>query len=120
MQIPWITIHVTDLNRSKHFYTDFLGLSVEREFSPSQNMTIVFFATDGGTKIELIRDTAHEAAAQTSSAVSIGFMPDDYAALLRSAREQGIVTVEPVKLGGNLECFFVNDPDGVGIQIIKG
>ncbi|NLI54063.1 MAG: VOC family protein, partial [Clostridiales bacterium] len=86
MQIQWITIRVADLEKSKRFYADFLGMRLEQEFSPSPAMTIVFFAAENGAKIELISGPPARTAPAVP-AVSIGIGSSDYAALLQSARE---------------------------------
>ena len=119
MFIPWITIRVSDLAASKRFYGEFLGLPPQREFSPSPEMTISFFGAENETQIELIRDERPAASPAARSNVSIGISSANFDALLLRAREQALVTAGPMLLGGHTECFFVSDPDGVGIQIIR-
>ena len=51
--------------------------------------------------------------------VSIGIETTNYAELLEKAKQADILHGEPQLLGGKLECFFVLDPDGMGIQLIK-
>ena len=119
MFIPWITIRVHDLAASKRFYGEFLGLPLQREFSPSPEMTIAFFGAKNETQIELIRGERPTSADPAHSSVSVGIAAANYGALLAAARERSLVTAGPMLLGGRTECFFVSDPDGVGIQIIR-
>ena len=120
MIINWITIKVKDFKKSKEFYRDFLGMKEEEEFSPNDSMVIAFFTADNGMKIELIYDKNSKLDACENSNISIGICSSNYDNLLKKSRESKIISGEPVILGGHMECFFVNDPNGVGVQIIKG
>ena len=119
MIINWITIKVKDFEKSKEFYRDFLGMKEENEFSPNGSMVIAFFAADNGIKIELIYDKNLKLEACENSNISIGICPSNYDDLLKQSRDRKIILGEPVILGGHTECFFVNDPNGIGVQIIK-
>lgn len=118
MTIQWITIQVSDNENSLSFYRDYLGLKVESSFSPNEGMEITFLKADNGMAVELIRHKGRELPPADSSAVSIGMRTEAYEELLARARDMGILKGEPVKLGG-MDCFFVQDPNGVGIQLIK-
>ena len=119
MKMTWVTIHVKDLERAKAFYGEFLGMALEREFSPAPGLTIAFYSADNGVSIELLAAGDHQPTTGSGS-VSIGLMTADYAWLLSEARAAAIVTRGPMALGGGLTCFFVTDPDGTPIQIIQG
>lgn len=119
MIINWITIKVKNFEKSKEFYRDFLGMKEEKEFSPNDSMVIAFFTADNGMKIELIYDKNSKLEACENNNISIGVCSSNYNDLLKKARESKIITAEPVILGGHMECFFVKDPNGIGIQIIK-
>ena len=119
MMINWITLHVRDMEAAKRFYTDFLGLPLAQEFSPRPGMTIAFFGQAGETQLELIHDANHPLPPVAPGAVSVGITSSRYTELLAQARETGILSGEPAIMGGHLECFFVSDPDGTGIQVIK-
>ncbi len=43
MKIRWVTIKVKNLEKSKAFYEDYLGLELVRLFSPNAEMNIVFY-----------------------------------------------------------------------------
>ena len=120
MTIQWITIKVADFEKSKEFYRDYLEMKAVHEFSPNESMMIAFFEADNGMQVELIYDKSFDHTQAHNTAVSLGICTPDYDKMLQIGRERKIVTIEPVILGGNMECFFVSDPDGVGIQISKG
>ncbi|MDV4151969.1 VOC family protein [Clostridium sp. AL.422] len=119
MIINWITIKVKDYEKSKEFYRDFLGMKTEKEFSPNEDMSIAFFSAENGVKIELIYYNNLKLEDSLNSNVSIGICPSNYDEILMKSKEKNIITNGPIILGGNMECFFVSDPNGVGIQIIK-
>lgn len=119
MEISWITISVSDLERSKEFYGEYLGLEKENEMSPNEFMSIVFFQAENGMKVELIYNENAEGSTIQQGMISLGIVSSNYNKLLQQARERKILTAEPAILGGHMECFFVSDPNGVGIQIIK-
>ena len=118
MNINWVTIKVSNLEESKEFYRDYLKMNAEQEFSPDEATTIAFFTADNGIKIELIYNRKAEPASIGDNA-SIGMTVTEYDRLLKEAKDRNILLSGPVVLGGNMECFFVTDPNGIGIQIIK-
>lgn len=116
MNLSWVTIQVENLEKSKDFYGNYLNMELEREFSPSEELKIAFFADQNGTKVELIQT---KNAPKRYTGISLGLHTSQYELLLEKARSMHILSAEPTVLGGNVECFFVEDPSGVGIQIIK-
>ena len=119
MRISWITIHVKDLETSRQFYEGTLGLQKTREFSPEPGMTIVFYATEGEMQIELIANAGSVQNRAAKSNVSIGIVSKRYDSILEAARSSGYLVRNPVVFAGNMECYFITDPDGVSLQIIK-
>ncbi len=118
MKVNWITFMVKDINESKKFYERFLGLKLAREFSPNEMMKIAFYKANSGSEIELIETKGSGETTETNGRVSLGISVDNYDELLQKARDLKIITQEP-QLLGEMECFFVTDPDGIGIQLIK-
>lgn len=118
MNINWVTIKVIDLEKSKDFYGNYLKLNAEQEFSPDEATTIAFFTADNGMKIELIYNKKAKAVSSLGN-ISIGISVMDYDSLLNEAKDRKILLSGPVILGGHMECFFVTDPNGIEIQIIK-
>lgn len=119
MLVQWITIRVRDFEAAKQFYGTFLGLELTQSFAPSPNMRIAFYGNPGETQIELISDDNHPLPPVTPNAVSIGIATDRYESILTAARSEALLTREPEIIGGHMECFFLTDPDGTGIQLIK-
>ena len=101
MKLSWCTIHVHDMEQSKSFYGKFLGLRKTRSFSPQKGTQIVFFSDEGTCR------------------VSLGLRTKNFDELLVKAKEGGFSLSGPLILGEDMECFFLQDPDGVGIQMIR-
>lgn len=119
MLINWVTIRVSDFEKSKEFYGDYLGMEIENEFSPDEDTTIAFFSSKDKVKIEILHNKNEKIDKSQNCGVSIGMTADNYDDLLNEARKRNILVQEPAILGGYLLCFFVQDPNGVKIQIIQ-
>ena len=117
MRFNWVTIHIRDTARSRAFYGDLLGMVIDREFTQPGGRHFKFFEAENGMQVELIGGDGETVCA---SNLSLGVAVSDYDALLARARETGIIVGEPRVLGGHLECFFAEDPDGVRVQIARG
>ncbi|MEE0776613.1 MAG: VOC family protein [Bacillota bacterium] len=119
MKLCWCTIHVDDMAAAKAFYGDFLGLKEVNAFSPQEGTSIVFYSDENGVQVELIHNGT--APAEKSAAnVSLGMRTACFDTLLQKANDRGLTVSGPMVLGKDMECFFVNDPNGVGIQVIRG
>lgn len=113
-----MTINVTDLEQSEDFYKNILGLKETERLTPSEDMTIVFFSDDKGFLIELIENK--EAANYLGyNGVSVGFETERYDEILRLSTNKRILLSKPQQITDTLECFFVRDPNGFAIQVIK-
>lgn len=118
IDIKWVTINVTDLEQSEDFYKNILGLKETERLTPSEDMTIVFFSDDKGFLIELIENK--EAANYLGyNGVSVGFETERYDEILRLSTNKRILLSKPQQITDTLECFFVRDPNGFAIQVIK-
>ena len=118
MKLSWCTIHVHDMEQSKSFYGKFLGLRKTRSFSPQKGTEIVFFSDKDSIEIELIHNEKAPLSEGTCR-VSLGLRTKNFDELLVKAKEGGFSLSGPLILGEDMECFFLQDPDGVGIQMIR-
>ncbi len=119
MKINWITLRVNNLDASKKFYGEFLGMDLEREFSLPEGMKFAFYKSETGMEIELIENGHSVEKGLINPGISIGTSVRNYDEVLSKSRELEILTQEPTLLGGQLECFFIEDPDGMSIQIAR-
>lgn len=117
MKIQWVTLHVKDMAQAKAFYGDFLGLPCERSMAPGNGLEIAFYKAENDVEIELIH--VPQAPYKRIQGVSIGIETREYDALLEKSRAAGLLQGEPQIMGGYLECFFITDPDGMSIMLIR-
>lgn len=107
------------MEESKKFYGEVLGLELERCFEPMPDMTIVFYKDDKGFEVELIYDKK-EVDAVTNHGVSIGIKTNDFEGIIEKMKLSNIkIKRGPMTLGGDTVCLFIEDPNGLEIQIIK-
>ena len=129
---------VSDIERSRAFYTDVLGFETMAEFDFDDPLTAkvmmvpeckfkgIFMKCDG-MRIELIGFTnpPPEPAVRPHSANEVGhshltFNVRDLDEALDFMREKGVPIEEGSrsKLSGGIECCVVRDPDGFPIELV--
>ena len=118
MKITWVTIKVTNLQESKSFYKNFLGLKLKKEFSPMEGMTIAFLNAENGVEIELIHNKNIQLETKDSN-ISIGIALNNFDEIYEKAKLNSFKVSEKVKMPNGMECFFIKDPNKVEIQIIR-
>jgi len=118
MKISWITIYVKNMDDSKRFYCDVLGLSVKNEMAPRPGMKICFL--DGGPiDYELIEDNEHSEI-NIGESVSAGFMVESLDNTIADLKAKGITNIiGPIQPSPTIRFVFIKDPDGMTIQIAE-
>ncbi len=116
MKLNYITIQVTDLEKSLAFYKNVLHLIEQRRF-PTNGGEICFVANAAGeTQLELIQMEGREKVQVRSLIMSFSGGCN-----LEGERERIIkLGYEPSPLqqhGGKPPYFTVNDPDGMTVEI---
>lgn len=118
-QIGYISLNVSDMQRSVEFYRDKLQLKVESE-SPHRSV----LSLDGSTKIALHKGLAREKKMSEreyheAGICSIGFMVDDLNKAMSDLQSRGIVFSKPPSPRGGGRSLVVEllDPDGFQIAI---
>ena len=118
MGFCWSTLNVKSLEESISFYRDIIGLDVVNEFSAGPQKKIVFLGK-GETKIELICDEQNQDI-QIGKDISWGFEVDSLDKTLALVKENGIqIKEEPYQPSKHTRFFFIQDPDGMTIQIVE-
>ena len=116
MKMKHITIHTDKLESSIEFYSQVLGLSVQMDMRKNGGMSIVFLSNEEGeTAIELIED---KDASYAGHGISIGFSAENVDVKRRELESAGYSPSPMISPNPHVRFFFIEDPNGVKIQII--
>ena len=118
MNFVFATIHVTDLATSIRFYEDVIGLKVMKRFTSGSGMEIAFMA-DGPTEIELLCHK-QEKPKQYLPYPSFAFAVADLDQAMAEMKAKGVtITKGPIHPNPSTRFFFIQDPDGMPLQLIE-
>ena len=110
-----ILLRPADLDRSRRFYRDVLGLAVYREFGTPGNPGLVFFLGSGFLEV-----SGHSDGAAAGHSVMIWLQVRDVAAEHERLLTAGVhVLREPVAEPWGLTEMWIEDPDGVRIVLVE-
>ncbi len=109
-----VLLHPTDLERSRAFYRDDLGLAVYREFGTGPERGTVFFL--GGGFLELSRGSNEP----PGPGLALWLQVRDLTEARRDLAARGVrVLREPERMPWGLDEMWVADPDGVRICVVE-
>jgi catechol 2,3-dioxygenase-like lactoylglutathione lyase family enzyme len=109
-----ILLRPSDLDRSRRFYRDLLGLAIYREFGPPDDPGLVFFLGQG-----LLEVSGHAAGPPGSSVMIWIQVRDVHAEHARLAAAGVPILREPAaELWGLIE-MQIEDPDGIWIILVE-
>jgi catechol 2,3-dioxygenase-like lactoylglutathione lyase family enzyme len=109
-----ILLRPADLDRSRRFYRDVLGLAVYREFGSADDPAVVFFLGQG-----LLEVSGH-APGPAGASVMIWLQVRDVRAERDRLAAAGVrVRREPVTEPWGLVEMWIEDPDGVPIVLVE-
>lgn len=119
MNFCWITLKVKNIQESLKFYNELLGIEIFKRFSPNPGVDIAMIGGKDGPKIELICGEGNNPQIQ-SRGISIGFQVKSLDETMKYMKEKGIsIKSGPVSPSAGVRFFFIEDPDGVEIQIVE-
>jgi lactoylglutathione lyase len=125
MRILHTMLRVGNLERSKKFYTEIMGMKLLREKEyPSGKFTLAFLGygdEDSTAVIELTHNWETEKYDLGSAYGHIAIGVDDVYAACDRIRERGgkIVRQPGPMAGGTAVLAFVEDPDGYKIELLE-
>jgi lactoylglutathione lyase len=118
MKFVWTTLHISDMERSLHFYRDIVGLPLRRRFSSGDGSEISFLG-EGETQVELIRDPDPHNVVH-GRGISLGFLTPSLESLIAQLQENGIaIHAGPFQPAPYIRFLYVLDPDGVWVQFVE-
>jgi catechol 2,3-dioxygenase-like lactoylglutathione lyase family enzyme len=108
-----ILVRPSDLDRSRRFYRDVLGLAIYREFGPADDPSVVFFLGPG-----LLEVSGHTADPAGHSVIWIQ-VRDVHAEHARLAAAGVPIIRGPATEPWGLTEMWIQDPDGVQIVLVE-
>ena len=109
-----ILLRPADLDRSRRFYRDVLGLAVHREFGPADDPAVVFFLGQG------LLEVSGRAPGPPGASVMIWLQVRDVRAEHDRLAAAGVRVVrEPTREPWGLVEMWIEDPDGVPIVLVE-
>lgn len=119
MNLCWITLKVKNIQESLKFYNELLGIEIFKRFSPNPGVDIAMIGEKDGPKIELICGKGSNPQIQ-SRGISIGFQVKSLDETMKYMKEKGIsIKSGPISPSAGVRFFFIEDPDGVEVQIVE-
>ena len=112
LQLDHCSVLITDVERSRRFYRDLLGL---REIPPPRTFDfVVLWFELGNHQLHLLLKDKPDTLSPRHFALRVA----DVAAARRYFAERGVPTQETIRIPG-ADRFFISDPDGNRIEIIQ-
>ena len=109
-----ILLRPSDLDRSRRFYRDVLGLAIYREFGPPDDPGVVFFLGPG------LLEVSGRAAAPGGQSVMIWIQVRDVHAEHTRLAAAGVSILRgPVTEPWGLMEMWIEDPDGIRIVLVE-
>jgi catechol 2,3-dioxygenase-like lactoylglutathione lyase family enzyme len=109
-----ILLRPVDLDRSRRFYRDVLGLAVYREFGPAADPGVVFFLGQG------LLEVSGQGPGPSGALVMLWLQVRDVRAEHRRlAAAEVRVLREPTAEPWGLTEMWIEDPDGVRIVLVE-
>ena len=109
-----ILLRPSDLDRSRRFYRDVLGLAIYREFGPPQDPGVVFFLGPGF--LEVSGHSAGPAGRSVMIWIQVRNVRAEHARLAAA----GVPVIrEPAAEPWGLTEMWIADPDGIRIVLVE-
>ena len=109
-----ILLRPSDLDRSRRFYRDMLGLAIYREFGPPDNPGVVFFLGPG------LLEVSGQTAGPAGHSVMIWIQVRDVHAEQARLAAAGVPIIrKPAIEPWGLTEMWIQDPDGIRIVLVE-
>lgn len=118
MKYSHTTIIVSDIEKSIKFYEEVAGLKLQRRFNIGESNVLAFLADkEGDTEVELIQDASKKP--YSGSGISLGFAVANVEEYMEKVKSMGYQITDIISPNPKTKFFYVNDPDGLKIQLIQ-
>lgn len=118
MKFCHVTLTVKDLDASIRFYSEVVGLPVDKRHPAGPDTELAFLGS-GETQVELVC-TKNRPDGLVGGGVSIGFEVENLPEKLASLKSAGIpVAGDIIQPNPHVRFLFASDPDGFQVQFLE-
>lgn len=118
MRFCWSTLVVKDLEESIKFYTEVVGLQINRRFPAGPGVEIAFLGV-GGTEVELMT-SPQKKEINMGTDISLGFEIDSVDKKMEELKAKGVaIHSGPFSPNPHVKFFYVLDPNGLKVQFVE-
>ena len=110
MRLELVPIPVSDVERSKAFYTEVIGFQLDHDVQPGNGMRIVQL-TPPGSSCSIVIGTGMGGDPVAGTVHGLHLVVDDIAASREELLRRGAV-VSPIQDMGGVHYAYFSDPDG--------
>jgi lactoylglutathione lyase len=107
-----------NFEESLKFYSEIIGLPLERRFNTGDGNEIAFLG-DMETKVEIISNK-HFVQSEKIEGISLGFVTESIEDTMKLINEKGLqIDSGPFQPNPHIKFFYVRDPNGLKIQFVE-
>jgi lactoylglutathione lyase len=107
------------MEESLKFYNEVIGLKIAERFNAGEEMQIAMLGENNGTKVELIYDK-NQKDFGFGEGISIGFQVESLDKAMELVKYKNIpIKRGPISPNPSTKFFFVDDPNGIEVQIVQ-
>lgn len=118
MNFCWITMKVSDLDRSKKFYHDVLGLPVGSQYE-SGNNSIAMLGDERKPNIELVCEN-NNSSIRASINVTVSVLVESLdKTMIVLQKNQVKILRGPIQINAHTKQLHILDPDGYEVLLIE-
>jgi len=118
MKLELVPVPVTDIDRSKAFYTDRLGFVLDVDVQPTEGCRVVQL-TPPGSACSIVHSTGLDELADmsTGSIKGLHLVVDNLDLARAELIERGVEVAHVVDVGGGVKYAWFVDPDGNSLTL---
>ncbi len=117
MKFTFVTLRVSDMEKSLLFYHKLLGMPILEQFTNKFGERITMLGQKDVPHIELIEKKSDP---PLYTGISIGFEVENAQEMIQKVKKTfDCIPVGPISPDPSLRFFFIKDPDGYQVQLLE-
>ncbi len=118
MKIDYVTIFTSKIDESLQFYSDIIGLTLEKRVD-HKTVTLIFLSDGNGVNVELV-DTGVELPFVENCPVAITTLVEDITEIEKMINENSLtISFGPFTTPTGYKIIHIKDPNGVVINFVE-